>query len=56
MRRMLREIPLDTTEEIIIRVRPDKKVFGFGLGMNIFKLIRNIKTGRFFSLIPDELL
>ncbi|MHA1428356.1 MAG: pyridoxamine 5'-phosphate oxidase family protein, partial [Candidatus Helarchaeota archaeon] len=34
MRRMLRKIPLDTTEEIIIRVRPDKKVFGFGLGMN----------------------
>ncbi|MFX1294459.1 MAG: pyridoxamine 5'-phosphate oxidase family protein [Promethearchaeota archaeon] len=56
MKRMLRKIPLDTTEEIIIRISPDKKIFGFGLGMNIFKLVRNIESGRFFTIIPDKLL
>ncbi len=56
MKRMLKQIPFETTEEIIIRIIPDRKILGFGLGINLFKLLRNIEGGRFFSIVPDELL
>lgn len=56
MKRMLERIPLDTTNEIIIRIIPDEKIHGFGLGMSIFKLLKNIESGRFIAKIPDALL
>jgi hypothetical protein len=56
MKWILHTISLDTTTEVIIQIRPDKKIHGFGLGMSLFKLLKNIEAGRFFTLIPDELL
>jgi len=56
MSRMLQRIPLDSTEEVLIHIVPDKKIHGFGLGMSFFKLLKNIEAGRFFTLVPDELL
>lgn len=54
MRRMLKKISLDTQDEIIIRIIPDKKIHGFGLGISLFKLLKNIENGRFFTFIPDQ--
>ena len=54
MKRMLKNTPPDTKEEIIIRIKPDKKIHGFGLGIPLFKLLKNIENGRFYSIIPQN--
>jgi len=56
MRRMIKKIPLETTDEVIICIKLDKKIHGFGLGMNLFKLLKNIENGRFKAEIPNEFL
>lgn len=54
MRRTLKKTPLDTRERVVVRVVPDARVHGFGLGMNLVKLLRNIESGRFVGEIPPE--
>jgi nitroimidazol reductase NimA-like FMN-containing flavoprotein (pyridoxamine 5'-phosphate oxidase superfamily) len=54
MRKMLEAQKMGSTDEIIIKITPTGKILGFGLGMNIFSLLKNIESGRFETTIPVE--
>jgi nitroimidazol reductase NimA-like FMN-containing flavoprotein (pyridoxamine 5'-phosphate oxidase superfamily) len=54
MRKMLESQQAGSEGSIFIKITPDEKIFGFGLGMNIFSLLKNIESGRFVTRIPAE--
>ena len=55
MKKMLNSESMNKEDNVILKIIPDKKIHGFGLGINLIKMLKNIGMGRFISIIPDEI-
>ncbi len=54
LRRILDQQAPRADGDIFLKIIPEVKIFGFGLGMNIFKLLKNIERGRFVTMVPAD--
>jgi general stress protein 26 len=52
--REINNISTDSREAVFIEVIPNKKLYCYGLGINLLELRKNIESGSYIVRIPDE--
>ncbi|MHA1228458.1 MAG: hypothetical protein ACTSPV_17155, partial [Candidatus Hodarchaeales archaeon] len=43
-----------TTKLLFIKIKPNKKIFCYGLGLNLLELRKNPTNARYYVTIPDS--
>jgi general stress protein 26 len=56
LRMTLEQGATEPERAVFLKITPDEKVFGYGLGMSLLALSRNIEAGPFETTVPRERL
>ncbi len=53
LRMSIEQAERDEYDAVFLRVRPGKRVFGYGLGISLLELRRDVGKGPFTTIVPD---